>query len=58
VDIDRAIEIYAGNARAWNSKGLALMALGRDAEANVAFARGMEIMQNEEEGEREGAREN
>ncbi len=31
------------------------MALGRDAEADAAFDRGAEIMQNEDGGEREGA---
>jgi Flp pilus assembly protein TadD len=54
-DIDRPIKIDARHARARNSKGLALMALSRDAEADAAFARGAEIMLNEDESEREGA---
>ena len=39
-DLDRALEIDAGYARAWNSRGLALKALGRDKEALAAFDQG------------------
>lgn len=43
---EHTIRIDAGHAGAWNGKGLALKALGREAEAEVAFARGAQIMEN------------
>ena len=40
---DKAIEIDSKCVKAWNSKGLALMAMGRPEEADAAFARAREL---------------
>ena len=36
---DKVIEIEPRDSKAWNSKGLALKALGHDVEADAAFAK-------------------
>lgn len=36
---DKAIALYREYAEAWNRKGLALMALDRNIEADAAFAK-------------------
>ncbi|VVB72790.1 Photosystem I assembly protein Ycf3 [uncultured archaeon] len=42
-DYDEAIRLDPSDAQTWNSKGLALAALGRSADADAAFARAREL---------------
>jgi Flp pilus assembly protein TadD len=40
---DKAVEINPQLAEAWNCKGIALKALGRNSEADSAFAKAKEL---------------